>query len=68
MATKPKSTSTKKETSAKKAAPKSDAVKSESKAGKDHLVLETTKGKVVIKFRPDLAPRSEEHTSELQSH
>ena len=65
MATKPKSTRTKKETSAKKAAPKSDAVKSESKAGKDHLVLETTKGKVVIKFRPDLAPNHVAHIKRL---
>ena len=65
MAAKPKATSTKKDTSAKKAAPKADATKTATKSGKDHLVLETTKGKVVIKFRPDLAPNHVAHIKKL---
>lgn len=61
MASKPKAAGAKKDTAAKKPAPKS----SEKKSGKDHLVLETTKGKVVIKFRPDLAPNHVAHIKRL---
>ena len=65
MAAKPKATSAKKDTSAKKAAPKAAAAKTATKSGKDHLVLETTKGKVVIKLRPDLAPNHVAHIKKL---
>lgn len=64
MAAKPKATSTKKDTSAKKTAPAAGAAKA-TKSGKDHLVLETTKGNVVIKFRPDLAPNHVAHIKKL---
>ena len=53
----------------KAAAPKAAAPKkapAEKKAdGVEHLVLETTKGTVVIKFRPDLAPNHVARISEL---
>ncbi len=61
MASKPKATDAKKDTAAKKPASKS----TETKSGKEHLVLETTKGKVVIKFRPDLAPNHVAHIKRL---
>jgi len=68
-------TTTEKKPAAKKApakkaaAPKAAAPKkapAEKKAdGVEHLVLETTKGTVVIKFRPDLAPNHVARISEL---
>ncbi|MEI6573166.1 MAG: peptidylprolyl isomerase [Alphaproteobacteria bacterium] len=65
MAAKPKATKPKKEAPAKKAAPSAGAAKAATKSGKDHLVLETTKGNVVIKFRPDLAPHHVAHIKKL---
>ncbi|NBU14859.1 MAG: peptidylprolyl isomerase [Alphaproteobacteria bacterium] len=65
MAAKPKATKPKKESPAKKAAPAEGAAKAAAKSGKDHLVLETTKGNVVIKFRPDLAPNHVAHIKKL---
>ena len=67
MASKPKAPSGKKETSAKddKGAKKPASKSADTKTGKDHLVLETTKGKVVIKFRPDLAPNHVAHIKRL---
>jgi peptidylprolyl isomerase len=61
MASKTKATDAKKDTAAKKPASKS----TETKSGKEHLVLETTKGKVVIKFRSDLAPNHVAHIKRL---
>jgi len=68
-------TTTEKKPAAKKApakkvaAPKAATPKkapAEKKAdGVEHLVLETTKGTVVIKFRPDLAPNHVARISEL---
>lgn len=61
MASKPKATGAKKDTAARKPASKM----TETKSGEEHLVLETTKGKVVIKFRPDLAPNHVAHIKRL---
>lgn len=60
MAAKPKTKST---TTKMPATDK--AKKSSSSTGHDHLVLETSKGKVVIKFRPDLAPNHVAHIKRL---
>lgn len=65
MAAKPKATKPKKDAPAKKTAPKASAELTSKKDGKDHLVLETTKGNVVIKFRPDLAPNHVAHIKRL---
>jgi peptidylprolyl isomerase len=53
----------KKPTSTKAAA--SEKPSKAKQGGSEHLVLETTKGTVVIKFRPDLAPNHVAHIKRL---
>ena len=67
MATPEKSTAKAKKAAAPKKAPaaKSEAKSEKKSGGVEHLVLETTKGDVVIKFRPDLAPNHVAHIKRL---
>lgn len=67
MATTPKSTAKAKKPAAPKKAPaaKAESTTAKKSGGADHLVLETTKGDVVIKFRPDLAPNHVAHIKKL---